>query len=72
MNTLTLNLDDKHNKALDVLSMEQDMSKSQILRQALRLYQMVYLRAKKGEQMAFVDKDGTVIPVIIVGLPIID
>jgi predicted transcriptional regulator len=63
MSTLTLNLDDRHDQALTRLAVETDMSKTGVLRQALRLYQLVHERAKDGQQMAFV-KDGKVIPMI--------
>lgn len=63
MPTLTLNLDDRHDEALTQLSHETDMSKTGVLRQALRLYQLVHQRAKDGQQLAFV-KNGNVIPLI--------
>jgi len=69
--TLTLNLDDRHDEALQQLATEQDMSKAAVLRQALRLYQTVYLRQKAGEQLAFT-KGGKVVPQVIVGLPAFD
>lgn len=63
MSTLTLNLDDRHDEALTRLAAETDMSKTAVLRQALRLYQLVHNRAKDGQQLAFT-KDGNVIPII--------
>jgi len=71
MSTLTLNLDDRHDEALCRLAAEQDMSKTQVLRQALRMYQMIHERAKRGEQLAFT-KDGAVVPVVCIGLPALD
>ena len=62
--TMTLNLDAQHMVALEALAVEQDMNKTQVMRQALRLYQMVHHRAKNGEQLAFV-KDGKVVPLIV-------
>jgi predicted transcriptional regulator len=64
MSTLTLELDDRHTTALEALAAEQDMSKAQVLRQALRLYQMVHERAKDGQDMAFT-KDGRLVPMLI-------
>lgn len=61
MPTLTLNLDERHDAALEALATEQGMSKTAVLRQALRLYQLVHLRAAVGQQLAFT-KDGRVIP----------
>jgi len=63
VSTLTLNLDDRHDEALTRLAAETDMSKTAVLRQALRLYQLVHERAKDGQQLAFT-KDGKVIPII--------
>lgn len=65
--TITLNLDDKHHSALEALAEQQDMSKSAVLRSALRLYQMVTFRLRAGEQLAFT-RDGKVVPIIPVGL----
>lgn len=69
--SVTLQLDDRHAAALEQLATDQDMTKALVLRQALRLYQMVYVRAKNGEQLAFT-KDGVLVPVVIVGLPALD
>ena len=67
MSTMTLNLDARHMGALEVLAAEQDMSKTQVMRQALRLYQVVHLRAKAGEQLAFT-KDGKVVPMLVLSM----
>ena len=64
MSTMTLTLDARHMDALDALATEQGMSKAQVMRQALRLYQMVHHRAKTGEQMAFI-RDGKVVPMLV-------
>lgn len=61
MSALTLILDDRHTAVLESMSAEQGLSKAALLRQAIRLYQVIHERAKKGEQMAFV-KDGEVVP----------
>ena len=60
---MTLQLDEAHVDALKALCDEQGMSQSAVMRQALRLYQMIHIRAKKGEQLAFV-KDGQVVPML--------
>jgi predicted transcriptional regulator len=39
--TMTLNLSEEEMKILEQLAQENDLSKTQVLRQALRLYQMV-------------------------------
>ena len=65
--TLTLNLDGRFAAALDEMSETSRMSKTAIIRQAIRLYQTVHLRALNGEQLAFT-KDGVVVPIIVIGL----
>jgi predicted transcriptional regulator len=64
MATLTLELDERHNSVLEALATEQDMSKAAVLRQALRLYQLVHNRAKDGQDMAFT-KDGQIVPLLV-------
>jgi len=51
--TMTLNLSEKEMATLDALAADKDMSKTQIMRQALRLYQLVDERIKAGEKMMF-------------------
>lgn len=72
MPTMTLNLDDRHMDALEALATEQDLSKTALMRQALRLYQMVHQRAKDGQQLAFVDRAGKLVRQVVVGLPAFD
>ncbi|HYB97549.1 MAG TPA: hypothetical protein VEC57_00250 [Candidatus Limnocylindrales bacterium] len=48
MPTLTFNHSDAEAKALEQLAAEKDMSKTAVLKQALRLYQTVHERAKRG------------------------
>lgn len=62
--SITLELDDKHNTALEALATEQGMSKASVLRQALRLYQVIQDRSKQGQQLAFT-KDGKVVPLLV-------
>lgn len=64
---MTVNLDDRHMTVLEEMAKENDMSKTALLRQAIRLYQLVHERAKKGEQMAFT-KDGVVVPLIVLSM----
>lgn len=68
MSTITLSLSDREASVLHGLSSEQDLSQQQVLRQALRLYQHVNTRLKKGEKMAFVGYDGSVVHQAIIGL----
>jgi predicted transcriptional regulator len=51
--TMTLNLTDAEMRVLDELSSRKDISKTAILRQALRLYQTVESRVEKGEKLLF-------------------
>ena len=54
--TMTLNLTDSEMAVLDQLSVEKDMSKTAILRQALRLYQVINARLRTGEKLFFEDE----------------
>lgn len=55
--TMTLNLTDAEMAALEALSVEKDVSKTAILRQALRLYQVVSGRMQMGEKLFLEDVD---------------
>jgi predicted transcriptional regulator len=55
--TMTLNLTDAEMQALEALADEKDLSKTAVLRQALRLYQMIDARLAKGEKLLFEDDD---------------
>jgi predicted transcriptional regulator len=54
--TMTLNLTDAEMAILDDLSEKKDLSKTAVLRQALRLYQMVNIRIERGEKLFFEDE----------------
>ena len=54
--TMTLNLTDPEMLALEELATKKDLSKTAVLRQALRLYQIVDLRLERGEKLVFEDK----------------
>lgn len=51
--TMTLNLTEAEMLALDKLSVRKDLSKTAVLRQALRLYQMLDARVEKGDKLVF-------------------
>jgi hypothetical protein len=53
--TMTLNLTEAEMKALEELSVTKDISKTAVLRQALRLYQMMETRIARGEKLFFED-----------------
>ena len=54
--TMTLNLTDAEMRVLEELSQQKDMSKTAVLRQALRLYQLVDVRLLRGEKLFFEDE----------------
>jgi len=54
--TMTLNLTDAEMSALEQLSERKDLSKTAVLRQALRLYQLVDTRVSQGEKLIFEDE----------------
>jgi len=54
--TMTLNLTDAEMTALEQLSERKDLSKTAVLRQALRLYQLVDTRVAQGEKLFFEDE----------------
>ena len=56
--TMTLNLTDAEMRTLDQLSAEKDVSKTAVLRQALRLYQLIEARVARGEKLFF-ENDAT-------------
>lgn len=51
--TMTLNLTDAEMQALDDLSQRKDLTKTAVIRQALRLYQTVEARIERGEKLLF-------------------
>lgn len=53
--TMTLNLTEVEMKVLEELCERKDLSKTALLRQALRLYQLVESRIEKGEKLFFED-----------------
>ncbi len=53
--TMTLNLTDAEMSALEELCAKKDLSKTAMLRQALRLYQLVESRLENGEKLFFED-----------------
>jgi hypothetical protein len=55
--TMTLNLTDAEMAALEELCSKKELSKTALLRQALRLYQMVEGRLESGEKLFFEGKD---------------
>jgi hypothetical protein len=55
--TMTLNLTDPEMRVVEELCSKKDISKTALLRQALRLYQLVEMRTERGEKFFFEDED---------------
>jgi hypothetical protein len=53
--TMTLNLNEAEMSALEQLSAKKELSKIGVIRQALRLYQMVDVRLERGDKLFFED-----------------
>jgi hypothetical protein len=53
---MTLNLTEREMEVLEELSRRKDLSKTAVLRQALRLYQLVDARLAGGEKLFFEDE----------------
>jgi hypothetical protein len=53
--TMTLNLSDAEMSVLEDLCARKELSKTALLRQALRLYQLVESRLEKGDKLFFED-----------------
>ena len=51
--TLTLNLTEAEMKALETLAKDKDLTKTAVLRQALRLYQLAVARWAEGGKLFF-------------------
>lgn len=56
--TMTLNLTDAEMAALEELCERKELTKTALIRQALRLYQMVDNRLARGDKLVFEDKKG--------------
>ena len=54
--TMTLNLTDSEMRAVDELSERKELSKTAIIRQAIRLYQLVDAKLARGEKLFFEDE----------------
>lgn len=54
--TMTLNLTDAEMQVLEDLCERKDLSKTALLRQALRLYQVVEARIERGDKLFFEDE----------------
>jgi hypothetical protein len=55
---MTLNLTDTEMRALEQLSERKDLTKTAVIRQALRVYQAIDARVARGEKLLF-ENDAT-------------
>ena len=54
--TMTLNLTEAEMRALEELAKKKDLTKTAVIRQAIRLYQMIEARMSAGEKVMFEDE----------------
>lgn len=54
--TMTLNLTEAEMQVLGNLSAKKDLSKTALLRQALRIYQVIEARLESGDKLFFEDE----------------
>ena len=54
--TMTLNLTEAEMQVLDELAKKKDLTKTAVIRQAIRLYQLVEARLSAGEKLMFEDE----------------
>jgi predicted transcriptional regulator len=54
--TMTLNLTDAEMRGLDDLAKKKDLTKTAVVRQAIRLYQLVDARLAAGDKLVFEDE----------------
>lgn len=55
--TMTLNITEAEMRVLEKLSARRGLSKTALLRQALRMYQLVDARIEKGDRLFFEDEE---------------
>ena len=53
--TMTLNLTEAEMAVLEALSEKMELSKTALLRQALRMYQVIDVRLERGDKLIFED-----------------
>jgi predicted transcriptional regulator len=54
--TMTLNLTEAEMRVLEDLAKKKDLTKTAVIRQAIRLYQMIEVRLAAGEKLFFEDE----------------
>jgi hypothetical protein len=66
--TMTLNFPQREMDALEKLAEHHQMSKTAVMRQALRLYQLIHVRLQAGETLSFSGDKDRVMMIASVGL----
>lgn len=54
--TMTLNLTEAEMRVLEELAKKKDLTKTAVVRQAIRLYQLIEARVSAGEKLVFEDE----------------
>jgi predicted transcriptional regulator len=54
--TMTINLTEAEMRVLEELAKKKDLTKTAVVRQAIRLYQMVEIRLSAGDKLIFEDE----------------
>ncbi len=67
MPAMTLNLSDKEMNRLDEFAKAKEMTKTAVIKRAIRLYDLMDGRLSKGEKVRFVELDGRETEVIFSG-----
>jgi hypothetical protein len=70
--TMTLNLPEREMNVLEEMATRKDMSKTAIMRQALRVYQMCDINWCAGKELAWVLPDGTIERKIVFGCGLVE
>jgi hypothetical protein len=55
--TMTLNLTEKEMQVIEKLAQEKDLSKTALIRQAIRMYQIIEARIANGEKLFVEDSE---------------
>jgi hypothetical protein len=63
--TMTLNLTQREMALLEELSDKRELSKTALVRQALRLFEVIEERLAVGEKLLFVDGDGRMAEMLV-------
>ena len=70
--TMTLNLTVREMEVVEEMCAEIEISKTQLMRQALRVYQMVHVRAMRGERIMFSGDPRMAVEFVGIGLSPMD